>query len=107
MTDTTSSLRSLNFTLAEVSSVLGVSIRILQQRANEWNSTSTIIAEEALDHEIDQIKLNFPNSGEVMITGHLLSRGILLGRVPRFWKCSVSNFLMLDLSSYFFDSTFV
>ena len=31
----------------------------------------------------------------------------LLGRVPCFRKCSVSNFLMLDLSSYFFDSTFV
>ena len=70
-------LRSLNFTWAEVSSVLGVSSRTLQRRANEWNiSRFTVIADQALDHEIYQIRLNFPNSGEVMIAGHLLSRGI-------------------------------
>ena len=74
-------LRSLNFTWAEVSSVLGVSSRTLQRRANEWNiSRFTVIANQALDHEIYQIKLNFPNSGEVMIAGHLLSRGIHVQR---------------------------
>lgn len=74
-------LRSLNFTWAEVSSVLGVSSRTLQRRAKEWNiSRFTVIADQALDHEIYQIKLNFPNSGEVMITGHLLSRGIHVQR---------------------------
>ena len=37
-----------------------------------------MISDQALDHEIYQIKINFPTSGEVMITGHLLSRGILV-----------------------------
>lgn len=30
-----------------------------------------VIADQALDNEIYQIKLNFPNSGEVMTAGHL------------------------------------
>ena len=74
-------LRSLNFTWAEVSSVLGVSSRTLQRRAGEWNiNRFTVISNQALDNEIYQIKQNFPNSGEVMITGHLLSRGIHIQR---------------------------
>ena len=74
-------LRSLNFTWAEVSSVLGVSSRTLQRRASEWTiNRFTVISDQALDHEIYQIKLTFPNSGEVMIAGHLLSRGIHIQR---------------------------
>lgn len=74
-------LRSLNFTLLEISSVLGVSSRTLQRKAQEWNiSRFTVISDESLDHEIYQIKRDFPNSEEVMIAGHLLSRSIHVQR---------------------------
>ena len=74
-------LRSLNFTWPEISSVLGVSSRTIQRRAQEWSiSRFTVISDQALDQEIYRIKSDFPNSGEVMIAGHLLSRGIHVQR---------------------------
>ena len=45
----------------------------------------TVIADQALDHEILQIEFNFPNSGEVMISGHPLSRGIHLHFKELIW----------------------
>ena len=74
-------LRSLNLSWSEISNVLGVSARTLQRRASDWNITRfTVITEEALEEEVLRIKQEFPNSGEVMLTGHLLSRGIYVKR---------------------------
>lgn len=66
--DSLAYLRSLNFTWDEISSILGVSTRTLQRRARVWNiSRFSVITDQALDHEVHQIKVQFPNSGEIMI----------------------------------------
>ena len=79
--DSLAYLRSLNFTNDEISSILGVSTRTLRRKAANWNIRRfSVIADHALDHEVHQIIEQFPSSGEVMIAGHLLSRGIHVQR---------------------------
>ena len=67
-------LRSLSFTWSEVSTILGVSIKTLQRRANDWNFLSyTDISMDGLDTIVQDILLQFPLCGEVMLNGHLKS----------------------------------
>lgn len=74
-------LRSLSFTWSEVSTILGVSIKTLQRRANDWNLLSyTDISMDDLDTIVQDILLQFPLCGEVMLNGHLKSRGIRVQR---------------------------
>ena len=75
-------LRSLSFTWSEVSTILGVSIKTLQRRANDWNLLSyTDISMDYLDTIVQDILLQFPLCGEVMLLNeHLKSRGIRVQR---------------------------
>lgn len=74
-------LRELNFTWSEVSSILGVSIKTLQRRAKEWNIlTYSIITAQELDDVLREILFEFPTAGEVMLNGHLRSKGIHVQR---------------------------
>lgn len=74
-------LRGLSFTWSEISTILGVSIKTLQRRAREWNVfTYSPITNQALDAVVREILLEFPRAGEVMLNGHLRSKGIHVQR---------------------------
>lgn len=74
-------LKSLNFTWDEISTILGPSPKTLQRRAASWNiSRFTVISNQELDNEIDGIRQNYPNIGEVMLQGHLLAKSIHVQR---------------------------
>ena len=70
-------LRALSFTWSEISTILDVSIKTLQRRAKEWNIlTYSAISDQELDAVVSEILLEFPKAGEVMLNGHLRSKGI-------------------------------
>lgn len=74
-------LRALSFTWSEVSTILGVSIKTLQRRAKEWNIlTYSSVTDQALDDAVREILFQFPTAGEVMLNGHLRSRGLHVQR---------------------------
>lgn len=76
-------LRSLRFTWSAISSITDVSVSTLQRRAQEWGITTYCdIATSDLQETVVQLLQRFPNSGEVMLRGHLESQGIV---VPR-WR---------------------
>ena len=69
--------QTLGYTWKEVSALLGVSSKTLQRRAAEWGICKyTRISDNSLDEEVDDILGQFPNSGEVMINGHLKARNV-------------------------------
>lgn len=70
-------LRSLNFTWEEIGSLVGTSSKTVQRRAKEWNIlTYSTISDEDLDTTVNDILLQFPSSGEVMIRGYLQARKV-------------------------------
>ena len=72
-------LRSLKLTWSQVPSILGVSVKTLQRRAEEWNlNTYTDISDNNLDDMVRTILLQFPHAGKVMLNGHLISRDVHL-----------------------------
>ena len=75
-------LMSLNFTWLEISQLMGVSIKTLQHRCIMWHLpkkyTNTTIVE--LDTNVQDVIQCFPTAGEVMLNGHLRSRGIRVQR---------------------------
>lgn len=74
-------LRSLSFTWSEISTILGASIKTLQRRAKEWNIlTFNNITSDDLDAMLREILLEFPGAGEVMLNGHLRSKGVHVQR---------------------------
>ena len=76
-------LRQVGYTWQEVANAVGVSRTTLWQRLREQNITLSPyvdICDHDLDEVITRINHNFPNSGLVMIQGHLLSEGV---HVPR------------------------
>ena len=79
--DSLAYLKSLRFTWKEISVIVGPSMKTLRRRAVKWNIEAfSTVTDTELEEKISVIKRDFPNSGEVMITGHLLSQGI---HVPR------------------------
>ena len=74
-------LLSLRFTWSEIAAILNVSVKTLQRRAKEWDLTrytNTTLA--TLEESVREILHNFPSCGEVMINGHLKSKGIHVKR---------------------------
>ena len=72
-------LRTQGFTWDQISTLMGgISGKTLQRRAREFNiSYYTNISDTNLDAAVSQIISHFPNSGEVMINGHLVSQQVL------------------------------
>lgn len=69
--------QTLGFTWNEIASLLGVSSKTLQRRALDWDIHKyTRISDGSLNLEVDDILARFPNSGEVMINGHLKARNV-------------------------------
>ena len=74
-------LKSLGFTWKQVSDILGPSSKTLCRRATEWGIiTYSTITDLELDVKVAALKHNFPNSGEVMINGHLMAQNIRVKR---------------------------
>jgi len=69
---------TLGYTWNEISSLLGVSSKTLQRRATDWGicKFTAGISDRRLNEEVDSIIVQFPNSGEVMINGHLKARNV-------------------------------
>ena len=77
-------LRSFRFSMTKVAELLGVSRSTLYRRMEEEGVSTTMrysdIDNSHLDDLIRDIKLNYPNDGERLITGHLSSRGVIVSR---------------------------
>ena len=77
------SLQSLNYSWTKISEILGISRCTLYRRLREagidTNDYATLTPSE-LDNLIKEIKLDFPNDGEVMMKSHLLRLGIKVTR---------------------------
>ena len=74
--DSLAYLKSLNLKWNEISAILGPSSKTLQRRAS-WNiHRFTTISDQDLDQEVSSIRQAYPNAGEVMTQGHLLTRSI-------------------------------
>ena len=74
-------LRGLRYTWAEISLILNVSVKTLQRRAKEWRITRYAdIPDNELDDTIREALSQCPSAGEVMLNGHLNSRGMSLQR---------------------------
>ena len=69
--------QELGFTWNETASLLGVSAKTLQRRAMLWGIKKyTEISDVSLNEKVGEILVRFPNSGEVMINGHLKARNV-------------------------------
>ena len=80
--------RSLKFTWDQIGSLLGTSGKTIQRRAKEWNIESySSITNAALDDLVRRIVSDFPNAGEVLIQGHLMSQ-----KVSYFWFWHLISF---------------
>lgn len=75
--ETLERFRSLKFTWSQIGSLMGTSGKTVQRRAKEFNiQTYSSITDAALDALVKRITSEFPNSGEVMVKGHLLSQKV-------------------------------
>ena len=72
--------QELGFAWNETASLLGVSAKTLQRRAMLWGIKKyTEISDHSdvsLNEKVGEILVRFPNSGEVMINGHLKARNV-------------------------------
>ncbi len=72
-------LLTLNFTVPQISTILGVSIRTIRRRMSEYNllvrSLYSSISDHDLHHLISSIQEEFPRCGNRQMLGHLVSRG--------------------------------
>ncbi len=74
-------LRMLNFTWSQISLLMGVSTKTLQRRAKAANIVKySSISDSETDHYVEHIVNEFPRVGEVMLAGHLRTRGIIVQR---------------------------
>ena len=79
--DTLVHLKSLGFSWKEISDIMGPSPKTLCRRAAEWGLTTySSITDLELDEKVAEIKQKFPNSGQVMINGHLMSQNVHVQR---------------------------
>ena len=69
---------------------MGVSVKTLQRRAKEWNiATHSDATDQRLKEIIQEVLSQFPGVGEVMLTGHLNTKGIHVQRA-RIGSCLYS-----------------
>ena len=76
-------MRALNYNWTKIASMLDISRATLYRRSEEAGistSDKTPLSSMKLDRIVSSIKQNHSNDVEVLIKGHLISRGI---RVPR------------------------
>lgn len=76
-------LKQLNYTWTKIAEILQISRQTLYRRLQEFGIDPcqfSPISESDLDDTLKDIKVSHPSSGEVIIQGHLLYRGI---KVPR------------------------
>ena len=76
-------LRSLQFTWEDIANLLGVSRSTIYRRVKECGlpiQGYSDISDQNLDSAISEIKAMYPNDGEVLMSGHLHSRGIIVPR---------------------------
>lgn len=78
-------LRSLQFNWTKIAAKFGISRRTLYRRLQEWNLpldiNYSVISDNDLDRLVAELKRKYPTCGEVLLTSHLLIRGI---RIQRF-----------------------
>ena len=75
-------LKEAGFTFQEIAHALQVSRTTLWRRISENNMLSnfTDISDYQLDELVQELQLRFPNSGQVILMGHLRSRGVIVPR---------------------------
>ncbi|KAK6475949.1 hypothetical protein HHUSO_G23946 [Huso huso] len=76
-------LLSLKTTLSDVASILGISRPTLNRLMREYQITGptfSTLSDEQLDAAVCERKIHHPHVGEVMLNGHLRSRGIFIQR---------------------------
>ena len=74
-------LRSLRITWEEISLMMGVSVKTLQRRARDYNiKRFSAITDRELDIITGNCLEDFPNAGQVMLQGHMISLEL---RIPR------------------------
>lgn len=76
-------LKQLNYSWTKIAEILQISRQTLYRQLEEFGIDSckfSPISESDLDNTLKDIKVSHPSSGEVMMQGHLLHRGI---KVPR------------------------
>ena len=74
-------LRSLSFSWQHIASLMGVSVKTLQRRAQLWGMRSfTDVTNPEVDEMVREFKVNFPNSGEAVLRSYLESRGVHIQR---------------------------
>ncbi len=80
-----SALIALGFKFTEISSMLGVHPKTLRRLRREWDlpvgaSVFTEITDEQLDEVVSEILHELPNTGERLMMGALMSRGLNVQR---------------------------
>ena len=76
-------LLQINFSVVKISKILGVSRSTIYRRLEENGrciQKYSLISNDLLDVEVGRICREFPHDGEVMISGHLVHRGIHVTR---------------------------
>lgn len=76
-------LLELNLPLAKIARDLGVSRPVLYKFMREnaiSNERYTTMSDQEVQIAVAEVKRNHPNSGEVMMQGHLQSWGLILQR---------------------------
>ena len=76
-------LKELNYSWTKIAEILQISRQTLYRRLQQFGIDPckfSLISESDLDDVIKDIKVSHPSSGEVMMQGHLMHRGI---KVPR------------------------
>ena len=77
-------LRALRFPWTKIANLLNISRSTLYRRLEENCVSREVYFTEISDRELDRIilriKLDHPNDGERMMSGHLVSRGIFVQR---------------------------
>lgn len=74
-------LRSLHMTWQDISLIMGVSVKTLQRRAREYNiKRFSSITDEELDLIMANCLEDFPQTGQVMLQGHMTSLAL---HIPR------------------------
>ena len=80
-----SALISLGFKFTDISNMLGVHPRTLRKMHREWElrigeGLSSEVTDEELDKSTEEILRQLPNTGERLMIGALVSRGIHVQR---------------------------
>ena len=67
-------LRKLNYSWSKIAETLGISRQTLYRRLREYNISTCDFA-DILPHELDaivkEVKVQYPNDGEVILKGHV------------------------------------